>query len=165
MSQLIIENRQAKDFNIARLVRFTGVGAFAIAVPLHVWFGRGLPFIVGNFLPRYIPFLRNPSKWVTGVSFMIVDQSLFAPIFLAGLFSVLDTVDHRKFDPEFSNVKKCWWPALVMNYKMWPAAQLINFSVVPGSYQVLFANFVGLFFNCYISYLQNTKTPQKVESQ
>eukprot|EP01016_Furgasonia_blochmanni_P041287 TRINITY_DN5340_c0_g1_i3.p1 TRINITY_DN5340_c0_g1~~TRINITY_DN5340_c0_g1_i3.p1 ORF type:complete len:125 (-),score=14.77 TRINITY_DN5340_c0_g1_i3:190-564(-) len=93
---------------------------------------------------------------------MVIDQTLFAPVFLAVFFSVLDTVQNNgKFDPEFKNVKKCWWSALMMNYKMWPAAQFINFSVIPPSYQVLFANFVGLFFNCYLSWLQNRHTPAK----
>lgn len=39
------------------------------------------------------------------------------------------------------------------NWKIWPAATMINFMYVPMQYRVLFANFIGLFWNIYLSYI------------
>ncbi len=42
---------------------------------------------------------------------------------------------------------------MVANYKIWPAANLINFMFVPIHYQVLWANGVSLLFNAVLSYM------------
>jgi hypothetical protein len=49
---------------------------------------------------------------------------------------------------------------VLTNNGIWIPAQLINLGLVPPQYQVLFANFVGLFWNTYLSavtYRINTK--------
>jgi hypothetical protein len=40
---------------------------------------------------------------------------------------------------------------VLTNNGVWIPAQLINLGLVPPQYQVLFANFVGLFWNTYLS--------------
>lgn len=42
---------------------------------------------------------------------------------------------------------------MMNNYKLWPAVTMINFMYIPMKYQVLFANFVGIFWNMYMSYI------------
>jgi len=41
------------------------------------------------------------------------------------------------------------------NYKIWPLANLINFSVVPLKFRVLFANVISVFWNMYLSAASN----------
>lgn len=42
---------------------------------------------------------------------------------------------------------------LLTNWKIWPAAMVVNFWFMPLKYQVLFANFVGFFWNIILSYI------------
>ncbi len=42
-----------------------------------------------------------------------------------------------------------------MSLKVWPIANFFTFTFVPIPYQVLFNNFVGVFFNAYLSYIHN----------
>jgi hypothetical protein len=44
---------------------------------------------------------------------------------------------------------------MVTNWKIWPAATLVNLMFVPIQYRVLFANFIGLFWNMYLSFITN----------
>lgn len=41
------------------------------------------------------------------------------------------------------------------NYKLWPLANAINFSLVPLKLRVLFANVVSVFWNMYLSAASN----------
>ena len=42
---------------------------------------------------------------------------------------------------------------MLTNWKVWPIATMINLQFVPMQFRVLFANFIGLFWNMYLSYL------------
>ena len=50
------------------------------------------------------------------------------------------------------NLKQNVWAAMLVNWKLWPAANFINFKFVPPQLQVLFANFVALIWNFYLSW-------------
>ena len=47
------------------------------------------------------------------------------------------------------------WPTLIENWKVWPAAQVLNFSVVPLKFQILFVNCVAIWWNFVLSMMQH----------
>jgi hypothetical protein len=49
-------------------------------------------------------------------------------------------------------LKKEWLTVTVDNWKLWGPANAINFMFVPAPFQVLFANFTGVMWNCYMSW-------------
>ena len=49
-------------------------------------------------------------------------------------------------------MKNDWLTVTMNNWKLWTPAQIINFVFVPAQFQVLFANFTGVIWNCYISW-------------
>ena len=55
-------------------------------------------------------------------------------------------------------------PALIANYKIWPAFQLINFNFVPANYRSLGTNIVSLGWNTYLSAL-NQQVIEKNKSK
>jgi protein Mpv17 len=47
------------------------------------------------------------------------------------------------------------------NFALWIPAQIVNFSLVPLNYQVLFGNVVALLWNVYLSWVNaTTRTPE-----
>jgi protein Mpv17 len=44
-------------------------------------------------------------------------------------------------------------PTAKANLYIWPLAQLINFRIMPLHYQILYMNFIGVFWNAYMSYV------------
>ncbi len=44
-------------------------------------------------------------------------------------------------------------------YKLWPAAQIVNFYLIPLKFRVNFANIVSLFWNTYVAWLANRPLP------
>lgn len=51
-----------------------------------------------------------------------------------------------------AKLKQDWFNTLVVNWKIWVPAQIINFSMVPPPLRVLFANCVALIWNAYLSF-------------
>jgi hypothetical protein len=45
-------------------------------------------------------------------------------------------------------------PALLANWKLWPAAQLINFTLIPEEQRILYNNVIGICWTCVISNMQ-----------
>ena len=61
------------------------------------------------------------------------------------------------------NLKQNVWSAMLVNWKLWPAANFVNFKFVPVQLQVLFANFVALIWNTYLSWA--TSRDVEIEEQ
>lgn len=58
------------------------------------------------------------------------------------------------------NLKSKFWYTLKNNWLLWPLANGINFAVVPLKFQVLYFNFVSIFWNMFLSYAQNVYKPE-----
>ena len=63
----------------------------------------------------------------------------------------------RPMSQAIEDLKAKYFATLALNYKIWPAASLINFAFLPIQYQVLWANFVSLGFIACLSFLANSK--------
>jgi protein Mpv17 len=120
-----------------------------IAPALHVWYCKLLPTISGALF-------STSTKTVRVLGSMLFDQLLFAPILLTGFYPVNQIVVDRDIN-SFGKGVKAWrekiWETLLNNWKIWPIASSINFWLMPVQYQVLFANFVGLFWNMILSFI------------
>ena len=145
--QTVIEKKTFKNgFNWKRTMVMTSVGSLYTAPLLHFWYARVVK--VAGLITK------NP-KWVPTVS-TILDQTLFAPFCIASMLFLFEFIDKKDIQKSTQNVKDKLWPTIVTNWKIWPLAMLINFSIIPANYRVLFSNFIGLFWNVYISWVQNS---------
>jgi protein Mpv17 len=48
-------------------------------------------------------------------------------------------------------LKKSYLPTIALNYCIWPAAQFLNFMVIPSPLQIPFSSTIGVFWNAYLS--------------
>ncbi|KAJ2784009.1 hypothetical protein GGI18_003465 [Coemansia linderi] len=83
---------------------------------------------------------------------LVVDQTLFAPIatfsFVGGM-GVMEGLGPVELAERF---RIQYLAVLMAGYALWPAAQLINFSIVPLAYRVPFSSVVGLMWHTYLSW-------------
>uniref|UniRef100_A0A183EEW0 Mitochondrial inner membrane protein Mpv17 n=1 Tax=Gongylonema pulchrum TaxID=637853 RepID=A0A183EEW0_9BILA len=96
--------------------------------------------------PRLLPLKR-----------MIVDQassgcSCGAPIFTFTFITNLHMLEGKRPREALHKASNEIVPVMKTNYKVWPFAQLFNFYVLPLRYRVVFVQFIGLFWNMYLSY-------------
>jgi len=48
-------------------------------------------------------------------------------------------------------MRRSYWTALKMNWKVWTPFQFININFVPVQFRVLFANMIALFWYAYLA--------------
>lgn len=88
---------------------------------------------------------------------MALDQSLMAPFSTVLFFASMSAMEQKSVDETKQIIKDKTLPTLIINWKIWPIAQMINMYFVPVSLRVLFLNVVGLGYNTILSRIANTK--------
>lgn len=127
------------DWN--RIGKFTILGFFYVSPCLHVWYGALARLFPGSHLSATM--LR-----------LVCDQLAFAPIFIAGFFSLALVLEGRPEDIE-AKLRADWLPTMRANLTLWVPSMFVNFRYVPPQFQVLFSNCVGFFWNIYLSWATN----------
>jgi len=84
------------------------------------------------------------------------DQIIGAPIFTCLFFIYLGLINSKKMMDIQQVIKKKLEPTLIMNWKIWPFLNFINFSIVPIPYRVLYSNITGMFWSIYLSSVNNS---------
>jgi len=122
---------------------------------LHWWFTT-LETVVASssFLSQQKPLVQAFVK-------LGLDQSVWAMSLNAALYfgfqvmSDLVALDFRSpsclVRETLPKLRRDYWPMMRMNWRIWPASNLVNFLVIPSHYQVLFANWVAIFWNAYLA--------------
>ncbi|KAJ9061311.1 hypothetical protein DSO57_1021883 [Entomophthora muscae] len=90
---------------------------------------------------------------------VFVDQVIFAPFGLLVFFTAMALLEGGKAKGVKEKLSETYWKALVTNWKIWPAVQLINFCYIPLFFRLPFTGVMGIFWNTYLSYI-NSRKPQ-----
>lgn len=85
---------------------------------------------------------------------LLLDRLFFAPGFLLIFFSVMNILEAKGWADFERKVKRTYWTALKMNWKVWTPFQFINVNFVPVQFRVLFANMVAFFWYAYLASLR-----------
>uniref|UniRef100_A0A1I8A7V7 Mitochondrial inner membrane protein Mpv17 n=1 Tax=Steinernema glaseri TaxID=37863 RepID=A0A1I8A7V7_9BILA len=136
--QLCVQRNPKYDF--ARTARFFCATVFVVAPLQTRWF----PFLERNIVARRPKI--SPLKRV------VVDQIFGAPFFNTTFLFTLALLEHRSVRTATHTARHQIGHVLVANYKLWPFVQLFNFYLVPLHYRIILLQFVGIFWNAYISY-------------
>ncbi|EDV92010.1 mpv17-like protein [Drosophila grimshawi] len=140
IAQLVIEKKPFQDWDIARTARFTTLGLVFVGPALRKWYGTLDTFVS-----------KQQSATRRGLKKMIIDQSCFAPPFTLVLSYVVPCINGEQHGRIVDRIKENYLSIMQRNYMLWPMAQTINFSLMPIQYQVIFAQIVAVFWNCYLS--------------
>lgn len=98
---------------------------------------------------------------VMAIKRMVTDQALFAPAGLVLFFSVMGIAESGKWEGVKEKFKDAYVPALIANYKVWPAVQFINFKFMPLQYRLPFVSSLGIVWNAYLSWLNNASKQEE----
>jgi peroxisomal membrane protein 2 len=124
-----------------RLSIFTFLGVAYIGPCLHFWYG---------FLMRAISGVSARAT----LTRVMLDQSVFAPTFLAGLFANGLLLEGRPQAIE-AKIRNDLPQTVLMNWSVWIPSMLVMFRFCPAHLQVLFSNSIGFFWNIYLTWKLN----------
>ena len=130
--------------NWLRVFKQTSFGFF-VAPYLHLQYNIIIPWL----FPETVKYslIKSVAYAVT-----ISDGSLNFLFFL--YMSFINGITRKE---GMKDVIKKFIPVQINNIKIWPFLTGFNFTYVPSSYRVLFDNFMCIFWNIYLSYVENTK--------
>ena len=139
--------------NLPRLGTFFLCGLLYVGPFVHVWYEL-LHELVGWMEKKY-----QTSKVQQIITQLCVDQTIGVAIFFPTYFYVFEYFEallqwrtpslkyaHQKCLEQISKV-------FLMQYRVFPLCNAINFSIIPKDLRVLFSNTVSLFWNIYLSTL------------
>ncbi|KAK9468970.1 hypothetical protein V1512DRAFT_202092 [Lipomyces arxii] len=128
------------NFKFDRVIRFSTWG-FLLSIFLFKWLELLQVWIPVTEIDVVIPVLFR----------VLADQLLFTPVALAGFFAFMSFVEGGGSKAVMHKLSNLFIPTIKSNYVIWPAAQIINFRLVPLYLQIPFISTVGLVWNTYLS--------------
>jgi len=142
MAQQAVEKRGLKNHDLARTGRMALYGGAIFGPAATTWYA---------FLQRRI---NLSSRALTIGTRVAMDQLIFTPINMLAFLSSMAIMEGSSPQKKLESTYKI---AIKKNWQVWPAVQLLNFSVVPLEHRVLLVNVVSLGWNCYLSYLNSSQ--------
>lgn len=70
-------------------------------------------------------------------------------------FGVTETLARKRPSEIKEMLQERYIETMITNYKIWPLAQVINFTFVPIQHRVGFVQLVAIFWNAYLSWMAN----------
>ncbi|KAK9452987.1 hypothetical protein V1511DRAFT_463408 [Dipodascopsis uninucleata] len=127
-------------FRFDRLIRFATWG-FLLSTVQFKWL---------ELLEKWIPITYD-SIVLPVLTRVLCDQLIFTPICLACFFAFMTFVEGGGRKLLVRKLGSLYVPTLKSNFMVWPAAQIINFRLVPLHFQLPFAATIGIFWNTWLS--------------
>ena len=142
-SEIFEENvKLTQEYNYKRTLKQATFGFF-ISPYLHLNY---------NII---IPYLFPGSGLKNLVKSVIYNQSVHSMFCTLVFFTYIDVLNGVEFKKGMSNAIYKLPFTVIANLKIWVPAQMINLSIMPLEYRVLFTNLISILWSCYLSYSQN----------
>ncbi|CAO2822373.1 unnamed protein product [Amaranthus hypochondriacus] len=143
--QLVIDKVPSLDYK--RTFMFTFLGFALVGPTLHYWY---------LYLSKLITIPGASGAFLR----LLLDQFIFAPIFIGTFLSALMTLEGRA-SQIVPKLEQEWFSSVVANWRLWIPFQFLNFRFVPQQFQVLASNFVALIWNVILSFKAHTEVVAK----
>ncbi|EGU89103.1 protein SYM1 [Fusarium oxysporum f. sp. raphani 54005] len=140
-AQQLVEKKGVEKHDLVRTGRMALYGGFVFGPVATTWFA---------FLARRVNVPGNKKAEV--LTRVACDQLGFAPVMIGVFLSSMATMEGKSAQ---ERIDKAWWPALKANWMLWPAVQVINFSLIPLQYRLFFANIIAIGWNSYLSWVNS----------
>ncbi|CAA7059110.1 unnamed protein product [Microthlaspi erraticum] len=134
--QLTINKTSSLDKK--RTLTFTILGLGLVGPALHFWY-------------LYLSKVVTASGLSGAVLRLLLDQFLFAPVFVGVFLSAVVTLEGKPSNV-IPKLKQEWIGAVLANWQLWIPFQFLNFRFVPQNFQVLASNVVALAWNVILSF-------------
>mmetsp|Transcript_42930 Transcript_42930/g.67316 ORF Transcript_42930/g.67316 Transcript_42930/m.67316 type:complete len:249 (+) Transcript_42930:50-796(+) len=136
---IMISKKKQKRIDARRILAFIAFGIFVSGPMGHQW----LKFLNGR---------KHGLKGQAAILYKIaLDRFGYGPLFNIVQMSFVYKLSGQSWGQVAKNVKNNLWAVQVLNWKMWPFAQFINFNFIPPELQLLYMNCIALCWTTALS--------------
>ena len=144
------EQQTQTKFDFVRLARFCSMGMFLQAPITHYYYVA---------LDHYLPPTINPWTCTTMYK-LIIDQTIYAPIFLLSVFIYLGILDGDSISKIWQQqIQTEYISTMIANWKLWIPATLINMAYISPQFRVLYCNAIFFVWSIFLSIILNGNVP------
>jgi hypothetical protein len=93
------------------------------------------------------------SRFLSLATKVVVNQICFTPIFNSYFFGMQAALAGENLDAIWERIKETVPVSFVNSCKLWPAVTAFSFAFIPLEYRSLFAGFIAVGWQTYLSYL------------
>ncbi|XP_075875611.1 peroxisomal membrane protein 2 [Nelusetta ayraudi] len=147
LSQTLEARKKAKHGNPCNEIDAAGAARYAV-------YGLLITGPVSHYFYQLMELWIPSTDPYCIVKRLLLDRLFFAPGFLLLFFCVMNILEAKGWADFERKVKRTYWTALKMNWKVWTPFQFINVNFVPVQFRVLFANMVAFFWYAYLASLR-----------
>uniref|UniRef100_A0A8C5PIA9 Peroxisomal membrane protein 2 n=1 Tax=Leptobrachium leishanense TaxID=445787 RepID=A0A8C5PIA9_9ANUR len=137
-------DKRRKSEKSPKNVDFAGPFRFAV-------YGFLVTGPLSHYLYLFMDQVIPSSAPLAGLRRLLLDRFIIAPTFLLLFFCVMNILEGKDLAFLNQKLKKGYWLALKMNWKVWTPFQFINMTYIPVQFRVLFANMVAFFWYAYLA--------------
>lgn len=137
----------AKKFDFTRLLHVAVTGIVWSGPITHYWYKLLFGKMTG---PIDDPLIRLMVR-------IFLDAIIFSPVTVSGYFTVRSFLEGSGTAGAWEKLRTRLVTAVLGAWKFWPAVNVINFSVVPIAYRVLYNNVLSIFWQGFLTYVNSQK--------
>ncbi|XP_065366311.1 mpv17-like protein [Calliphora vicina] len=150
LAQTVVEKKEFKNLDYVRTIKYSSLGFLFVGPVLKYWFG---------LLDRSITIKQQ--RLQRTVKKVLVDQAIMAPALNLSITALVGLINEESSDTIKERIKVQYPDIMKNNYIFWPAIQMVNFSIVPLKYQVVFVQLIAVVWNCFVSQMLNDEIDVK----
>ncbi|KAH7488119.1 peroxisomal membrane protein pxmp2 4-like protein [Phytophthora ramorum] len=137
----VLKYKTLRGLSPRQMLAFFLFGGAVTGPVLHYWYG-------------YLETQRVTKEKLTPNKKLLLDRLLFTPPMVALTIFSLGVMRGSSPKASRENLSRVYWGALQMNWKVWTLTQWLSFHYVPPHLRVLWGNCVALWWNSYLSLMQ-----------
>jgi hypothetical protein len=88
---------------------------------------------------------------------LFFDSMIFSPLTISGYFTVRSILEGSGFKGAYDKLSTRLFSTVKGAWKFWPVVNIVNFSVVPLQFRVLYSNILSLFWTGYLTLINSKK--------
>ena len=92
---------------------------------------------------------------------IFLDAIIFSPVTVSGYFAIRSILEGSGWKGIVDKLNTRLFAVVLGAWKFWPAANVINFGVVPLEYRVLYMNVLSVFWSGYLTFMNSKKIAAK----
>jgi protein Mpv17 len=133
-----------KPYDVMRTVRLGSFGFLLHGTTGHYFYG-----MLDSKFPG--------TKPVTVATKVLIDQTMWNPIFGLMFFGYLNVCEGKSFADYKQKISQDLKTAVMGSWAVWVPAHTVNFAFVPPSQRLLYINTIQIGYNVFLSFLGNKK--------
>jgi protein Mpv17 len=145
-------NDDGKPYDPMRTIRLGSFGFLIHGTTGHYFYG---------FLDSKLP----GTKPTTVATKVLIDQTMWNPIFGLMFFGYLNAVEGKSFEDYKNKLQADLKTAVMGSWAVWVPAHTINFAFIPPSQRLLYINSIQIGYNIFLSFLGNKKVESAADEE